>query len=122
MSNQPEFEFDVFISYSSKDEDWVVKTFLSRVEQAGAKACIDFRDFIPGKNSLFNMQYAVRHSRHTLLVLTENWLGSEWTFFESVLSTTKDPTGLGQRTIPLQLRKSELPENADFIAALTYID
>jgi tetratricopeptide (TPR) repeat protein len=122
MPHENQFEFDVFISYSSKDEEWVVKTLLPRAEQAGVRACIDFRDFKPGKPSLFNMQHAVRHSRHTLLVLTENWLGSEWTLFESVLTATRDPAGLQQRTIPLQLRKSELPENADFIAALTHVD
>ncbi len=94
----------------------------SDVEQAGVKACIDFRDFKAGRSALFNMQDAVRHSRHTLLVLTENWFGSQWTLFESVLGATTDPAGLQQRTIPLQLRKCEVPENADFIAALTYVD
>lgn len=122
MPNQPEFEFDVFISYSSKDEEWVVKTLLPRVEQAGVKACIDIRDFKPGRFARFNMQDAVRHSRHTLFVLTENWFGSLWTLFESVLGATKDPAGLQQRIIPLLLRKCEVPENADFIAALTYVD
>ena len=122
MPNENQFEFDVFISYSSKDEEWVVKTLLPRVEQAEVKACIDFRDFKPGRSALFNMQDAVRHSRHTLLVLTENWFGSQWTLFESVLGATKDPAGLQQRTIPLLLRKCEVPENADFIAGLTYVD
>ena len=122
MPNENQFEFDVFISYSSKDEEWVVNTLLPRVEQAGVKASIDFRDFKPGRSALFNMQDAVRHSRHTLLVLTENWFGSQWTLFESVLGATKDPAGLQQRTIPLLLRKCEVPENADFIAGLTYVD
>jgi tetratricopeptide (TPR) repeat protein len=122
MPHDDQFEFDVFISCSSKDEDWVEKTLLPRIEQAGVKVCIHYRDFKPGRPALFNMQDAVRDSRHTLLVLTENWFGSEWTLFESVLTATRDPAGIQQRTIPLQLRKCELPENADFIAALTHVD
>lgn len=122
MPHDNQFEFDVFISYSSKDQDWVEQTLLPRVEQAGVKVCIDFRDFKLGRASLLNMQDAVRNSRHTVLVLTENWFGSQWTLFESVLTATNDPAGLQQRTIPLRLRKSEMPQDADFIANLTYVD
>jgi hypothetical protein len=88
---QTEYEFDVFISYSHKDEEWVTKTLLPRLEKAGLKVCIDFRDFGPGKPSLFNMQSAVRHSQRTLLVLTPNWFASDWTLFESMLGATKLP-------------------------------
>lgn len=122
MAEEQKFEFDVFISYSSKDEQWVTETLLPRLEQGGVKACIDFRDFKPGWTSLHNIQHGVRHSRHTLLVLTENWFSREWTVFESFLSGTNDPTGMRQRTIPLLLRKSEPPETADFITALSYVD
>ncbi len=122
MATEQQFEFDVFISYSSKDEQWVTETLLPRLEQGGVKACIDFRDFKPGWTSLHNIQYGVRHSRHTLLVLTENWFSREWTQFESFLSGTNDPTGMRQRTIPLLLRKSEPPETADFVTALSYVD
>jgi tetratricopeptide (TPR) repeat protein len=122
MPEPPKYDFDVFISYSRKDEEWVTKTLLPRLEQVGLKVCIDFRDFQPGKPALFNMQYAVRHSQRTLLVLTGNWIASEWTLFESLLATTKHPAGLQPRLIPLLLEKCEMPETADFIAALTYVD
>jgi TIR domain len=117
-----EYEFDVFISYSHKDEEWVTKTLLSRLEKAKLKVCIDFRDFKPGKPSLSNMQHAVRRSQRTLLVLTANWFDSEWTLFESILVATKDPAGLQPRMIPLRLEQCRMPEEADFIAALTYVD
>lgn len=122
MATEQKFEFDVFISYSSKDEQWVTETLLPRLEQGGIKACIDYRDFKPGWTSLHNIQHGVRHSRHTLLVLTENWYSREWTAFESFLSGTNDPSGMRQRTIPLLLRKSDPPETADFITALSYVD
>jgi hypothetical protein len=38
-----EYKYDVFISYSHKDEDWVVNTLLPALENVGLKVCIDFR-------------------------------------------------------------------------------
>ena len=49
---QKEYEFDVFISYSSHDKAWVRGELLTRIEQAGLKAFIDFRDFTRGAPSI----------------------------------------------------------------------
>jgi len=48
MPGKKRFEFDVFISYSSQDKEWVRGELLERVERAGVKAFIDFRDFTRG--------------------------------------------------------------------------
>ena len=37
MSEEPEFDYDVFISYSHDDRDWVVGELLPRLEEAGLK-------------------------------------------------------------------------------------
>jgi len=113
------FDFDVFISYSHKDEEWVTKTLLSRLENADLKVCIDFRDFEPGKAALHNIRDAAKRSQRTLLVMTPNWASSEWTLYESILARTSDPAGLKKRTIPLLLEKCEIPED---ISILTYVD
>ena len=113
------FKYDVFISYSHKNEVWVMSMLLPRLENAGLKVCIDSRDFEPGKPALLNMQDSIKASRKTLLVLTSNWVKSEWTLFESLLTGTKDPAGLRRRTIPLRLEECKLPE---FISMLTWID
>ena len=113
------FKYDVFISYSHVNEDWVEHTLLKTLEDAGLRACIDFRDFAIGRPAIINMQDAAMQSRHTILVMTEAWIKSEWTLFESLLTRTKDPTGLTQRTIPLRLERVDLP---DFISMLTWVD
>jgi hypothetical protein len=41
--------YDVFVSYSHDDEEWVENTLLERLEAAGLRVCIDFRDFAPGR-------------------------------------------------------------------------
>jgi hypothetical protein len=119
MSEQPEYKYDVFISYSHADEKWVMDTLLPRLEGAGLRVCIDYRDFIAGKAALLNMQDVAKNSRHTVLVLTPAWVESEWTLYESLLIRTSDPSGLQRRTVPLRLQPCELPE---FISMLTWVD
>ncbi len=113
------YTWDVFISYSHKDEDWVYDELLPRLEGAGLKVCIDERDFELGVPALVNMERAVDHSRHTLLVLTPRWASSEWTDFEVLLAGTGDPVGRRRKTIPLMLEKCDLPTR---ISMLTYAD
>ena len=113
------YRYDVFISYSHKDKDWVQGWLLPQLEAAGLRACIDFRDFEPGLPSLVNMEKAGERSRKTLLVLTPNWVESEWTTFESLLVQTDDPAGRRARMIPLLLKPCEPPKR---IAMLTYVD
>jgi len=115
----PGFKYDVFISYSHADEDWVENVLLKTLEDAGLRVCIDFRDFKVGRPAIINMQDAAEESRHTVLVLTQHWIKSEWTLFESLLTRTSDPSGLTQRTLPLLLQPVELPK---FISMLTWVD
>ena len=113
------FTFDVFISYSHLDTTWVRDWLLPRLEQAGLRVCIDSRDFEVGAPSIFNMEDAVKQSAKTLLILTPNWVQSEWTSFESLLIQTKDPTGTGRRILPLMREKCDVP---DRLAIFTHAD
>ncbi|MBK9600415.1 MAG: toll/interleukin-1 receptor domain-containing protein [Anaerolineales bacterium] len=79
-----DFKYDVFISYSHKDEAWADKTLRQRLDDAGLKVCIDYRDFEAGKMALLNMQDAAKESKHVVLVITRNWLNSEWSLFEAL--------------------------------------
>ena len=114
-----EFRYDAFISYSHKDSAWVRDTLLPRLEGEGLRVCIDFRDFEPGAPSLTEMERAVLQSRKTLLVLTPQYLASEWAEFENILASTLDPAARRRRVIPLLLKPCELPLR---IRALTYLD
>ncbi len=113
------FAYDIFVSYSHKDEIWVRTELLPTLERHGLKICIDYRDFIAGKAAIINMQDASESSRYTVLVLTPKWVESEWALYESILSRTEDPAGLQRRTIPLQLEKCKPPK---FISMLTWVD
>ena len=114
-----EFHYDVFISYSHADEEWVRGELLPRLEGAGLKVIIDYRDFEPGAPLLTEMERAVLESRKTVLMLTPAYLDSEWTGFENILVQTLDPGAHQRRVLPVILQPCELPLR---IRALVYID
>jgi hypothetical protein len=119
MVMQTEFKYDVFISYSSKDKDWVRGELLKRIEQVGLKAFIDFRDFTPGAPSINECERGVIDCRKTLLILTPDYFLSGWTAFENLLLQTADPINEKLRLIPVLKESCELPSRIGF---LTYID
>jgi hypothetical protein len=109
----------VFISYSSKDADWVREWLLPQLEDAGIKVHIDFRDFEIGTPSLINIEHAIENNQKTLLVLTPNWVQSEWANFEALLLQTQNPSGRARRMLPLMLEDCELPPR---LAIFTWAD
>ena len=111
--------FDVFISYSHKDKDWVRKWLLPKLQSAGVSYCIDDDHFDIGVAALINMERAVERSRKTLFVLSENWVASEWTNFESLLLQTEDPIGFRQTFLPLKLDDCKLSRR---LGIFTYAD
>jgi hypothetical protein len=111
--------YDVFISYSHKDEEWVWQELLPRLKGAGLRVCIDMDCFEIGTPILTNIERAVDASRHTLLVLTPNWVGSEWADFESLLVGTSDPAGRRAKLLPLMLSECAPPAR---IRSLTHAD
>lgn len=100
---------DVFISYSSKDLSWVRDVLLPNLENHGFSVIVDFRDFKTGSFGVEEMERAVEATRHTLLVLTRNYVESNWTKFENVMAQSKDPGAVQRKLIPILLEKCNLP-------------
>jgi len=111
--------YDVFISYSHADAEWVREWLVPRLQAARLTVCIDHAAFDIGVPALVNMENAVAASRHTLLVLTPAWVASEWTRFEALLVQSDDPAGLRRRTLPILRDACAVPWR---IAMLTYAD
>jgi tetratricopeptide (TPR) repeat protein len=119
MREQPAFSYDVFISYNSRDRQWVRKELLEKIEEAGLRAFIDFRDFIRGAPSIKEMERGVVECRKILVVLSPNYIGSEWCEIEAIMAQTLSPANRDLRMIPLLKKKCEKPLR---IGALTHID
>ena len=78
-SNDPT-KFDIFISYSSKDSDWVLENLVDPLENLNPsyKLCVHERDFVVGIPIYHNIKMAVENSKCTVVVVSQNWLKSEW--------------------------------------------
>ena len=118
-TKQPKFDFDVFISYSSKDKAWVRGELLKRLEEAGLRAFIAFRDFTRGAPSIKEMERGVIECRKTLVILTPDYLESGWGEIENIMVQTVDPANRELRLIPLLKKECKKPLR---IAAFTHID
>ena len=67
-----------FISYSSKDFAWVTENLISLVEKHSISFSFDNRDFELGRPITQNMENNVYASRHVLIVLSNNYLASNF--------------------------------------------
>ncbi|KAH6945565.1 hypothetical protein HPB50_009016 [Hyalomma asiaticum] len=74
--------FDVFLSFSSRDASWVHAQLLPGVEALGFSVCTYERNFKGGYLLQDIIRDAVECSRRTLLVLTGNFVESEWCRWE----------------------------------------
>ncbi|XP_041370491.1 protein toll-like [Gigantopelta aegis] len=79
-----EKQFDAFVSYSEKDYQWVVHTLVNELEapKLHRKLCVHYRDFPVGAPVVENILWAIGSSRCTLLLLTNDFLQSEWCMYE----------------------------------------
>ena len=76
------YEFDAFISYSTKDYRWVVNTLYKRLEEENVKVAIHDRDFIPGRSIASEILRCIDQSRKIIFVVTRNFLKSDWGIYE----------------------------------------
>ena len=114
-----EFSHDVFISYSHKDKPWVADVLVKSLRDHGLKVLVDDSEFEPGKAAIENMTDAILHARRTVAVLTPNWVGSEWTRFEGLVTAQEDPTGARGRLLPILRQKCDPPK---WLAIRSWLD
>jgi hypothetical protein len=106
---EEDHDYDVFVSYSHRDTEWVVESLISRLEKHGFRVLVDYRDFIGGDFSIRQMERAVLDSKRVLLVLTPDYVGSEWAEFENVMARTLDPAARHRKVIPLLRKDCDIP-------------
>jgi hypothetical protein len=115
------YAYDVFLSFSHHDEEWVAEVLLTRLEGAGLRACIDFRDFKVGAPSVREMERAVVESRKTILVLTPAYFESAWATLENVMLQTLDPANDKLRLIPLLKEPCEFPLRLRALTQVSFV-
>ncbi|XP_033123559.1 toll-like receptor 2 [Anneissia japonica] len=88
--NDENIQYDAFVSYSNRDQEWILNVLQPSLEtQRNFKLCVDYRDFIPGEAVVDNIANAVKYSRKVLLVVSKNFVKSEWCYFELEMARTR---------------------------------
>lgn len=118
-----EYAYDVFISYNKADLE-----FAEKLANRLGKECINARpirvffdqwDIEPGENVLLKIESAESSSRFIVLIMSPDWLKSNWTTLERVTPVYDDPAGLKGRIIPIMRTLCEPPPS---IRILKWLD
>ena len=73
------YEYDAFVSYSSDDDFWVHDVLMKTLEEIhGFRLVIHYRDILLGQNIGRAISDRIENSREFILVMTQNFLDSEW--------------------------------------------
>ncbi|XP_046575530.1 toll-like receptor 13 [Haliotis rubra] len=82
-----DMKYDAFVSYSNEDHGWVHGQLLNFLEEeVGLRLCEHTRDFVPGKFIIDNVIEAMDTSRKTILVISNEYMQSDWCKFELQLA------------------------------------
>lgn len=74
--------YDVFLSYSRKDRDWVA-AFTESLHDAGVNGWFDVHSSaLPGEPWEDRIEEALRDSKFLVVILSPDFVESPWTFFE----------------------------------------
>ena len=112
------FAFDVFVDYSSKDQDQV-QYIVDQLEELGLWVWFKQRNIRPGDDVVARVNEGFLNSRSLLLCMTPSALNSSWGELERNTMIFLDPSNESRRLIPLLLTDCEIPP---IIARLSYID
>jgi hypothetical protein len=112
------FTYDVFLSYSSKDQT-LVRELAERLKNDGLRVWFDEWEIRAGDNIPFKVEQGLESSRHLLLCMSANAFGSDWAALESQTFRFRDPLNKKRRFIPLRLDDAE-PRGA--LAQFAYVD
>lgn len=81
------FLYDVFVSYSDQNRNWVLDEFIPNIEKRESiNVCLHERDFTVGYGILENIVSCMDRSRCLLLLVSEKFLESQWCQFEMNLA------------------------------------
>ena len=119
MTDPQRYRYDVFVSYSQSDHEWVWEWLLPQFEAAGLSVCLDNRCFELGAPRATETERVIKESRRIVAVLSPAWAASQWDVFEALLVHADDPAASGRRLIPLLLQPCDPPER---IKLLQWVD
>lgn len=113
-----DYQYDFFITYNSNEENWAT-WIAATLEASGYTTAIQKWDFRPGDNFMSAMDHALATCRHTLGVLSPNYLASIFTRAEWTAAYRQTLLGKPRGFIPVRVAECDL---APLLGPLAYID
>jgi hypothetical protein len=112
------FEYDVFLSHSSKDKD-AVRELGERLEKSGLEPWFDEKQIRVGAPLADAIGKALEKSRCLLFIISKNSVKSDWAALEWNTAVSRDPMNREGRFIPLLLDDVEIP---DMLSHFLHVD
>jgi len=112
------FEFDVFLSHSSKDKP-VVFEIAQKLRKDGIRVWLDDWRIRPGDNIPMKIEHGLEYSRVLVLCMSAHATDSDWSQMEAQTFRFRDPLNRDRRFIPLRLDDTPLRGS---LAMIAYID
>jgi hypothetical protein len=113
-----EFEFDVFVSYSSMDSGPVTQ-LANLLKGDGLRVWFDKWEIRPGDAIPLKIQEGLSKSRILVLAMSRSAFRSDWSTLEGNTFLFRDPLNHERRFIPLLLEDAEIP---DTLRQFRYVD
>ena len=99
---------DFFISYTSTDRSWA--EWIGYVlEEDGFTVVVQAWDFRPGSDFVLEMQRAATEADRTIMVLSPDYLKSQFTSPEWAVAFAEDSQGLLRKLVPVMVRRCSPP-------------
>lgn len=98
---------DFFISYNKTDRSWA-EWIAWVLEAEGYTTVIQEWDFKPGGNFIVEMDNATKQCERTIAVISQDYLGAEFTVPEWAAEFAQDPKGLGRKLIPVRVAPCDI--------------
>ena len=125
ITNMRTFKRDAFICYNSEDSSWVCQDLLHRLEACQISTVIHHRDFLPGSVLEETIRESIDMSRYTVLVLSPDFLSSNWCLLEMHLARSRIISEGRDVIVPIILREfpmSLLTKTLDGILSKSYLE
>jgi len=104
----------IFISYSNKDSEFVYK-FKNDLNEVGINTWIDIEQIEPGSMWQDEIKLGIQNSEIVILVLSNNYLTSNWVSFELALANDK-------KIIPIKIDNVSFEVFSNSIRNIQWID
>ena len=118
------YERDAFICYNSNDSAWVCNDLLKHLENRQVSTVIHQRDFLPGSILEDIIRESIAKCRYTVLVLSPDFLASNWCLLEMHLARAHVSSHVGGGIVAIILREfplSQLTRTLEDILSKSYL-